>query len=140
MTSMGPYTTKESCGVECTPKASKVGVTIWVAKKETAKEVKKIFVANLSANGMYRKKVTFIGGKKILIEGKAGAVIGKNNFYYRVSSYPFRQDGSVLSGEVKKENSNINNHNVITMNYGAGSTIDSKTFFAPESPPPLHTR
>ncbi len=35
MTLMGPYTTEESCGVECKPITSRVGlITIWVKKKE----------------------------------------------------------------------------------------------------------
>ena len=96
-----------------------------VAEAEKVKKTKKIFVKNLASTGANRVNYTFIGGRHIHIEAKAGAAFGHEAFAYKVKSYEYNHGGHRIP-HMEPTNPRYGTYVVNTMNYGLGSTTYQK--------------
>ncbi len=107
---------------------------------EAIQKIKKLFVGNLriTTNGMTRNSLSFIGGRKMLVEGTANAAFGHDSFYYRANYYEYDRGGHEI-GHVYPVNafgqrSTTNDiFHVHTMNYGVGATGYSREHYASPS-------
>ena len=101
-----------------------------VAETEKVKKTKKIFVKHLASTGANRVNYTFIGGRHIHIEAKAGAAFGHEGFAYKVKSFEYDNGGHRIP-HMEAKNSTIGSFVVNTMNYGLGSTSYSQDHISP---------